>query len=278
MTVAVRGLLGGGGQAGPARTARPARRWSPWRAAARRRPVPRPRSCAQRLRVGTNNFRAPPCALGSKHASGTSARPRLHLKGDSTSRPISGRGRAPSGGSSAATPGPSSGVTWRCEAAQPHGGLARVLGADEVGGGRGLVGDRDHGRVQLAAGRSPGSPRQSCSGAQAGDADRDLALALAPGAAEGVGDDHRRAARERARAARGRRRRGRAGSRISVSGSAALEASTPALAQTKPWRVRQISRPGVGADELRRLGEHDLDVARVLAVLGGERAARARRA
>ena len=36
---------------------------------------------------------------------------------------------------------------------------------------------------------------------------------------------------------------GSSGSRISESGSAALDASTPALAHTKPWRVRQISRP-----------------------------------
>src|SRR4051795_6426384 len=37
------------------------------------------------------------------------------------------------------------------QAADPHGRLARILGADQVGGGRGLVGDRDRGRVQLAA-------------------------------------------------------------------------------------------------------------------------------
>ena len=36
---------------------------------------------------------------------------------------------------------------------------------------------------------------------------------------------------------------GSSGSRTSESGSEALEASTPALAHTKPWRVRQIRRP-----------------------------------
>ena len=36
---------------------------------------------------------------------------------------------------------------------------------------------------------------------------------------------------------------GSSGSSTSASGAPALEASTPALAHTKPWRVRQISRP-----------------------------------
>ena len=61
-----------------------------------------------------------------------------------------------------------------------------------------------------------------------------------------------------------------------MSGSLALDASTPAFAHTNPWRVRQMSRPGVGAHDLGRLRQHDLDVARVLAVLGGHRAAPAR--
>ena len=38
----------------------------------------------------------------------------------------------------------------------------------------------------------------------------------------------------------------------------AFDWSTPALAQTKPWRVRQISRPRVGAHELVRLVEDHL--------------------
>ena len=41
----------------------------------------------------------------------------------------------------------------------------------------------------------------------------------------------------------GREASGSSGSRISVSGAPALEASTPALAQTKPCSVRQIRRP-----------------------------------
>ena len=64
------------------------------------------------------------------------------------------------------------------------------------------------------------------------------------------------------------------GSRGSVTSrrpSGALEASTPALAHTKPWCVRQISTPRSARTTLARLVEHDLDVARVLAVVARER-------
>ena len=85
----------------------------------------------------------------------------------------------------------------------------------------------------------------------------------------------RPAGRRTRRAARGPRRRGRAGASRSRVRRRAFDASTPAFAQTNPWRVRQISTPGTGAHELRRLVEHDLDLARVLAVLVGEQRARA---
>ena len=55
-----------------------------------------------------------------------------------------------------------------------------------------------------------------------------------------------------------------------------LEASTPALAHTKPWRVRQMSTPRSRAQHLRGLVEHDLHGARVLALGAVRRAARPR--
>ena len=44
-----------------------------------------------------------------------------------------------------------------------------------------------------------------------------------------------------------------------MSGSEALEVSTPALAQTKPWRVRQMRIASLGAQHLDGLIEHHLD-------------------
>ena len=73
------------------------------------------------------------------------------------------------------------------EPPQADGGLARVLGPREVGRGRGLVGQRDPGCAQLAAlGVAPAAP--VLERGQAGAADRHVALAMAPGAAERVGD------------------------------------------------------------------------------------------
>ena len=57
-----------------------------------------------------------------------------------------------------------------------------------------------------------------------------------------------------------------------MSGAPALDWSTPAFAHVKPWRVRQIRRPWSARRSSAGLVEDDLDVARVLAVLGGERA------
>ena len=111
---------------------------------------------------------------------------------------------------SAATPGPSSAGDVALQAAHPHRGLARVLGAHEVGGRRRLVGDRDHGRVQLAPG-AVGAPAPVLQRRPA----RRTPIAtshwpVAPGAAEGVGDHHRGAPGQRARAARAPSRPGRA--------------------------------------------------------------------
>ena len=134
-------------------------------------------------------------------------------------------------------------MTWRRGRGPRTAGSRESLRAGEVGGGRGLVGDGDHRRVQLAAARV-GAPAPVVERREPGDADRDVALAVAPGAAERVGDDDRRRDAGQPRAARSARAEasGSLGQQDERAGSAAFDASTPAFAQTKPWRVRQISR------------------------------------
>ena len=140
-----------------------------------------------------------------------------------------------------ATPGPSSSMHVRARA---RGRARRARGCPCRGRGRRRRRPRRRSRS-----RSRRITRPSASGSaapvaqrrEAGAADRHLALTLAPGAAEGVGD-HDRAAEPRAqRPRRGVRVHAAAGP--ACPGAPALEASTPALAHTKPWRVRQISRP-----------------------------------
>ena len=61
---------------------------------------------------------------------------------------------------------------------------------------------------------------------------------------------------------------GSTGSRQTVSSPGTFEASTPALAQTKPWWVSEITMPR-SMRTMRRLSlKHDLDLARVLPVAG----------
>ena len=95
-------------------------------------------------------------------------------------------------------------------------------------------------------------------------ADRDVALAVAPRAAEGVGDHDAGAAPAARAGARAARAPSASGSRGSsddaVRRRPAFEASTPAFAQTKPWRVRQISTPRSARRIVARLVEHDLHV------------------
>ena len=92
-------------------------------------------------------------------------------------------------------------------------------------------------------------PRRSSRTAHARGADRDVGQAVAPGPAEGVGDDHADAHAERARAARrGSPRPRRRGPRAAAARcpGAVLEASTPAAAITKPVPVLddRACRPG----------------------------------
>ena len=77
------------------------------------------------------------------------------------------------------------------------------------------------------------------------------------------------------RAARGRCASGSRGSMTTRSGAPAFEASTPAFAQTKPWRVRQISTPRSARRIAALSSSTTCTRARVLAVLGGERRGRA---
>ena len=97
------------------------------------------------------------------------------------------RKRSSSGGrTSAAAPGPIPSMMY-FSSPRPHRGLARVLGAHEVGGGGELVGDRGHrGGDRAAVAVDVAAPVDQRR--EAGAADRDLDLTLAPGAARPVGD------------------------------------------------------------------------------------------
>ena len=158
---------------------------------------------------------------------------------------LSGTGRLGLSAAARALPAASSGVTWRPAPLTSTAGLHRVLGTRQIGGGGQLVGDRDPGRPQLAA-AGVGASAPVLQRRESRAADRHVALAVAPGAAEGVGDQHRRGRAEqlgKPRAQRPGRGVGIDGSRISVSSSGALDASTPALAHTKPWWVTAIRTP-----------------------------------
>ena len=174
-------------------------------------------------------------------------------------------------------PGPILGGDVAPRSADEHGRLHRVLGPCQVGGGGELVGDGDPGGLQLPS-AGVGEPAPVLEAAQPGAADRDVDLAVAPGASEGVGDQH---------------------------GGGDAEPSAEARPQS-PGRSVGVDRQqdqgvvvgrvggvdaGVGADEsvvgdadqhavggaadLARLVEHDLDVAGILsAELRGELPAR----
>ena len=119
-------------------------------------------------------------------------------------------------------------------------GSPEAFAAHEVRGRGDLVGDRGHrGGDRAAVAVDVAAPVGQRG--EAGAADRDLDLALAPGAAPGVGDHDGADAEPRAQGAR--RAVGVVGQQDTVSGAPALDWSTPAFAHVKPWRVRQIRRP-----------------------------------
>ena len=152
------------------------------------------------------------------------------------------------------------------EPADDHRGLARVLVAHQVRRGRGLVGHGDP-RSRAARGRAASArPRQSSSAAspampiatshwpwrQARPKESAMTTAGRPGSAGPQ--------------ARARWRRDRAAAVTTCPRRAALEASTPALAQTKPWRVRQISTPRSARSTAADSSRTTWTCARVLAV------------
>ena len=130
-------------------------------------------------------------------------------------------------------------------AADQHRGLHRVLGPRQIGGRCQFVGDRDPRRLELAAARIV-RPRQSSSAARPA---QPMATSTWPlrhaRPKESVIRTAGATSRRSRSPARSRRAEssGSTGSRITVSSSGALEASTPALAHTKPWWVTLMRTP-----------------------------------
>ena len=144
---------------------------------------------------------------------------------------------------------------------------ALVLAAHEVRGGGRLVGDGDPGRAQLAAlgvARARASPRAARSPAMP------IATSVWPWRQarpnESEIDDGRAAGRSR-RAARGRWRRDRAGSVTSRSVGAGVRGVDAGVGADEAVAGAADQHAGPDAHELGGLVEHDLDGARVLAVL-----------
>ena len=162
------------------------------------------------------------------------------------SSPSCSRGTGPprARGSSAAAPGPSSAGDVALQPAEHDHRLARVLArAREVGGRRGLVGDRDRrwraargpcdrcGPASRRAARSPAMPIATSHWPTRQARPNESAITTA------------RAGRAAPRAGARALASGSRGSRTTQPVAARWTASTPALAQTNPWRVRQISTP-----------------------------------
>ena len=147
------------------------------------------------------------------------------------------------------------------------------LAHHELGRARDLVGDRDQRRAELVAARVSRTPEVT-ERRDPRDAERDVGRALTPRTAERVADDDARPSTPvSSRRALARRRAadasGSSGSRTSVPAPCAFEASTPAEAQTKPWRVSRDHERRPGAHDLDRLAQDHLDLPRI-AVAAGE--------
>ncbi len=136
--------------------------------------------------------------------------------------------------------------TKRSRPSRAHDGLARVLRAGEIGGRGRASATASQVALQLEAARvvAPAPVLERAIPA------RPIATSSWPWRQArpklSLIKTATRRAGELAAGARGCARAeasGSRGSRISVSASATLEASTPAFAQTKPWRVRQMSTP-----------------------------------
>ena len=104
--------------------------------------------------------------------------------------------------------------------------------------------------------------RCSCHRSDAGDADGDVGLALAPRPAERVADDHGDVDPELGEPVRGSgapRRRGPAAAPRPGPAAPLDDWSTPLLAHTKPWWVSVISTGPTHPHDAPRLAQHDLD-------------------
>ena len=131
------------------------------------------------------------------------------------------------------------------QAGDDGGRHAGCLIAREVGRRRGLVGDRDRRRGQLARlAIAPSAPIVKRN--QAGAADRHIGLAKAPWSAEAVGD-HDRGSCARGGQDLGPRRRaeasGSSGNSATRSSPGTFDVSMPAFAQTSPLRVSTMRMP-----------------------------------
>ena len=226
---------------------------------------------------------ATPGRSTSRRSSPTRApsRPRSRRSRRSTRARPSQRKRSSSAGRlSGAAPGPSSARDQLGQPRDDRAGHARVLVPAEVGRRGELVGDRDHRRGQLAAlAVAPAAPVRER--LDPGAADRDVRLAQPPGAAEAVGDHHRR------RGAGGGRdlRADAPGRRVGVDGQQRdLALGRGWRSRFRRWRrpsrrlVSVISTPALGAHHSRALREHQLDQRRVLVEARRQLAGVARRA
>ena len=191
-----------------------------------------------------------------RSAPGTSAE-EVHRLGDERRR-----GRCPRRGAVGAP---------RTSAAGPPGDLAE----GQLRGRGDLVGDRpDRGAHDPPVG--VGRPAQVLEGQQAGGPDRDVDDPPAPRTTERIGD--RSTARSTPRRSRTARRiraaeaSGSTGSRVTTEplSGPTLEASTPPLAQTNPWRVSVMMTPVGHPDHPDRLAQDDLDLARIAVPALGE--------
>ena len=154
-------------------------------------------------------------------------------------------------------------------------GTRPSLGADEVRGGRGLVGDRDPRGPQRAA-VGVAAPAPVLERREPGQSDRDVALAVAPRAAEGVGDD------DGGTPGQGGAQRPGRGVGVSRQGHddavpGRVRGVDARVGAHEPVAGAADEDPVLGPDDLGRLVEHDLDLARVLAAEVRGELARARR-
>ena len=163
----------------------------------------------------------------------------------------------------------------RSGAADERGGPAGGLAEGELGGRGDLVGDGPDGRAHHPA-VGIGRAAQVLERGDPGHADRDVDDAPAPRPAERVGHDDRQVDAEPLAdgrpdpAGRGVGVDRQEGHDVEPLAGPTLLASTPPLAQTKPWAVSVMITPLRHPDDPARLAQDDLDLARVAVPALGE--------